>query len=619
MNAIKYFTCIVLLALTSRIYSQMPDTIWTKTFGGPLADVGNSVKQTNDGGFIVAATTSSFGAGGQDIYLIKTDENGDTLWTKKFGGTGNDRAANVVQTNDNGFAVFGTTNSYGNGRDDFLLWKTNLLGNSEWYKIFDYSYDVKLAEGTQTFDNGYIFIGNDSDPMHKARVIKTDSLGNEMWNKIIFVGIPTLGYSVTQTLDSGYAVCGFYYFWIGGDYQYKSYLYKLTSTGDSLLIKTYDFTIREKPFVIRNTYDGNLILAGITGTYGEKSRLLKVTQDGDIIWTKEITGTYTPAYLNSLEQDFDNGLIFTIIPYSNPSFDPDFELIKCDLNGDLLWKKRVGGPQFDYARSVYPTIDSGYIVTGETKSFGAGDNDVWLMKFNYPTPINVQINFYPPVDTALVNGGCTTPEIICKNLNSTNERDSISIEPGFNTYFYYYDSTGTQIPLDNYYFIVIDSLDEYDYELWFHPKSYPPFKPVLIKFDSIFYSEQNKYDIQLIVKKNGMRIDSLSQPFHADFGLSVDDSGIFPNEFILSQNYPNPFNPSTKIEFRIADFGFVSLKIYDILGNEIVTLVNEEKQPGTYEVEFKASSGIRELVSGIYFYQLKAGDYVETKKMILIK
>lgn len=85
--------------------------------------------------------------------------------------------------------------------------------------------------------------------------------------------------------------------------------------------------------------------------------------------------------------------------------------------------------------------------------------------------------------------------------------------------------------------------------------------------------------------------------------------------YFLDQNYPNPFNPTTNIEFRIADFGFVSLKVYDILGNEIVTLVNEEKPAGEYEVEFSAA----ELPSGIYFYQLKAGDYVQTKKMVLLR
>ncbi|HSW56519.1 MAG TPA: T9SS type A sorting domain-containing protein, partial [Ignavibacteriaceae bacterium] len=163
-------------------------------------------------------------------------------------------------------------------------------------------------------------------------------------------------------------------------------------------------------------------------------------------------------------------------------------------------------------------------------------------------------------------------------------------------------------------------------------KSYPPFDPVLIEFDSMFFSDQNKFNIQLVVKKDGLRIDSLSQPFHADFGLSVDDSGIIPNEFSLSQNYPNPFNPVTNIGFTISDFGFVSLKVYDILGNEIATLVSEEKQPGNYEVEFNINSHsgeVRNLSSGIYFYQLlvsalqskdgKAGDYTQTRKMILLK
>jgi hypothetical protein len=88
-----------------------------------------------------------------------------------------------------------------------------------------------------------------------------------------------------------------------------------------------------------------------------------------------------------------------------------------------------------------------------------------------------------------------------------------------------------------------------------------------------------------------------------------------PEEFYLSQNYPNPFNPSTKIEFRIADFGFVSLKIYDILGNEVATLVNEEKSAGTYEVEFNA----RGLSSGVYFYKSNAGNFIQTKKMVLLR
>jgi len=88
-----------------------------------------------------------------------------------------------------------------------------------------------------------------------------------------------------------------------------------------------------------------------------------------------------------------------------------------------------------------------------------------------------------------------------------------------------------------------------------------------------------------------------------------------PQNYSLLQNYPNPFNPSTYIKYQLAKSGFVSLKIYDILGNEVRTLVNETKNAGSYKVKFDGS----DLSSGIYFYQLKAGEYSETKKMILLK
>ncbi len=125
--------------------------------------------------------------------------------------------------------------------------------------------------------------------------------------------------------------------------------------------------------------------------------------------------------------------------------------------------------------------------------------------------------------------------------------------------------------------------------------------------------------------------DKSDTTFVIDILPSVSDSSnLLPTRFTLYQNYPNPFNPSTKIKYEIPDqvrndSRLVTLKVYDVLGNEVATLVNEEKQPGTYEVEFSAKGGSASggnaysLPSGIYFYQLKAGNYVETKKMVLIK
>jgi len=101
--------------------------------------------------------------------------------------------------------------------------------------------------------------------------------------------------------------------------------------------------------------------------------------------------------------------------------------------------------------------------------------------------------------------------------------------------------------------------------------------------------------------------------------VNVDPSEEIVSTFSLEQNYPNPFNPSTNIRFRISDLGFVTLKIFDVLGNEVAVLVSEEKQPGTYEVEFNSSSIKHLPSSGIYFYQLQAGSFVDTKKMILLR
>ena len=98
-------------------------------------------------------------------------------------------------------------------------------------------------------------------------------------------------------------------------------------------------------------------------------------------------------------------------------------------------------------------------------------------------------------------------------------------------------------------------------------------------------------------------------------GIGEEHSSRMDKTFYLQQNYPNPFNPTTNLGFRTTNFGFVSLKVFDLLGREIVTLVNEEKPAGTYEMEWNAAN----LPSGVYFYQLKTGSYTATKKLLLLK
>ena len=206
---------------------SMGNTLWTKSFGGTGDDGGQSVQRTNDGGYIVAGYTYSFGTGEGDIYLIKINPlvnskgGGDTLWTKTYGGTGDERGYSVQQIDDGGYIIAGYTTSYGAGESDIYLIKTNSLGNTLWTKTFGGRRDERGYSVQQTEDGGYIFAGYTTSygaGSSDAYLIKTDSLGNKLWTKTFGGSDSDWVQSVQQTSDGGYISTGtkvssLYYFY----------------------------------------------------------------------------------------------------------------------------------------------------------------------------------------------------------------------------------------------------------------------------------------------------------------------------------------------------------------------------------------------------------------------
>jgi len=189
---------------------------WNCTYGGAESDIAFSVIETSDNGYAVAGYTGSFGAGGDDFWLIKTDSSGNMQWNKTIGGAGDDYAFSLVETSDGGYTVAGYTRSYGAGKDDFWLVNTDSSGRVEWNQTYGGWDDDGAISLVLCSDGGYALVGmtesfgygSDRDDFW---LVKTDSFGNMEWNHTYGGTIREYGFCLIQTSDGGYAIAGYTY------------------------------------------------------------------------------------------------------------------------------------------------------------------------------------------------------------------------------------------------------------------------------------------------------------------------------------------------------------------------------------------------------------------------
>jgi len=472
-------TITVIFLLFDYSFAQAPDTLWTKAIGDTSIDGGASIIQRSDGGYIVCGsigTKINSYAFTTDIWIINTDENGNIINSNNYGGMG---AVKIIQTSDEGYMVLANTfTPQGSNLEDILLLKLNEGGDTLWTKPINLMWSDYGREIHETHDGGFIILFRSTGNPNGIRIYRTNSVGDTLWTKIY----NAQSGSAQITDDKGFVFLG---------YKDSTWVSKEDSSGNTEWIKSYDSEFRGSKII--KTNDPGYYIVGQTypDPYlpPQDIGVMKINENGDSLWFQSYTIENFHSILSKVTKTSGNELIISGATSVDGWSREDGLLLKVDSNGNLLWNKTIGGLDYESLSETHQLDDGSYISVGGTVSFGAGERDLWLLKF---TP-----------DPTYVNDEMTT---------------------------------------------------------------------------------------------------------------------IF-NGYVLSQNYPNPFNPSTTIKFSIpvtlsgVEGFFVTLKIYNSLGEEVAALLDKEFSAGVYEVEWNATA----LPSGVYFYKLKTEGYVETKKMLLLR
>jgi len=376
------FFCILFL-LQFSAFKLYPG--WFKHYGGTNYDLGKSIRQTSDGGYIVAGRTESYTYGDEDFAIYKLDSSGNKIWFKHYGGTGQDYGESIQQTSDGGYIVVGGSHSYSHGKCDFAIYKLNSSGNKIWFRHYGGTDHDGAGSVQQTSDGGYVVAGYSDSYTYNwddMAIYKLDSSGNKVWFKHYGGSQNDWIEEVQQTSDGGYIVCGVTQSFSFGNNDFA--IYKLDSSGNKVWFKHYGGTHEDTAYSIQQTSDGGYIVAGVTRSYshGENDfSIYKLDSSGNKVWFKHYGGTsYDGAH--SVRQTSDGSYIMAGYTQSYTYGNDDFGIYKLDSSGNKVWFKHYGGTGDDAASSIQQTSDDGYIVAGYTNSFTHGGSDLAIYKLD---------------------------------------------------------------------------------------------------------------------------------------------------------------------------------------------------------------------------------------------
>jgi hypothetical protein len=510
---------------------------------------------------------------------------------------------------------------------------------------YDYGYSIK-----PTLDGGYVSAGGVTTSELQVKdfyIVKLDAGGNLQWNRTVGGANYDGAYFVAQTIDGGYAIAGYTQsFGAGSD---DFYIVKLRAGGSLEWNRAIGGSESDVALAIAGCRDGGCVAAGYTYSFGVGNRdyfIVKLDWKGDLQWSKTVGGTNFD-YGESVIQTADGGYAVTGISYSFGAGNGDFYVVKLDSIGDVQWSRTVGGVEDDYCLSIIQTSDRGYALAGSTSSVRPGNIDFYAVKLDSAgglqwarafggQSIDYAESIIQTFDGGYAVGGLTysfgaggMDAYIVRLDSSGNLLWSRTVGGTSNDYIESIIQTpdgGLVGAGDTWSFGWIE--DMYIIKLGADGNTCGNFTSP--QTASVSASGSTIMDQGPLVTSPSPtittpspiigNIGSISAVCSELVGVPQVSNGI-PESFELFQNYPNPFNQLTIISYSIGSSGQLSiasdirLKVYDALGREIDVLVNEEMKPGSYQVKWDGTN----YASGIYYYSLTAGDFKQTKTMVLIK
>ena len=384
MLKLTIFSVVAGFCLAMTVEAQ-PDTAWTRTYGGEESDKAYSVIRNNSGGYVLCGNTESFGNEVYDGFILAIGENGDSLWSRVFGGESLEGFSSMIQLDNGGFIAVGSTRSFGEGMGDFWIIRLDGQGDAIWTQTYGTENDEGCTSVIQTSDGGFALVGYASDQYvfpHPTYVylIKIDSVGNVEWENKYGDFENSICNNVIELEDDSFILTGTH---TTNEVNRSDFLLmRVDSDGDSLWSKLYGGDGIQSCKSSLVALDGSICLAG---TRDWNFLVINTNVNGDSLWGATY-GTGNVEKCNMIIQTGDEG--YALAGYRSGA-GADFWLLRIDESGDSLWTGDYSTGYGEECNTMALTPEGGFLLVGTIDHHPLGSKfDISILKTT-PDPVSV--------------------------------------------------------------------------------------------------------------------------------------------------------------------------------------------------------------------------------------